>query len=747
MALSRRDTELRAQLKAHFNELNAPAWAELDADARASIKTLAEDSVSIRTDLERAGQEGRPPAWRLRREGLAAALHPKSPRIAIARGLRRRELWATVISDLPGENIAVGLRLRSGQSPAIHFGREKASARVPSGGFEEREIEIQTGQPTRLLTIEANTTRLVFQLIDRVPQGRLVWLELRPFPRTVAAHDRKPIEGGRDFQGDELWLEAIGRLTRPLNAPTFYFAREEGTRFSRLESKPEDPIPIGALVSVLLYARNAEATLETSALSVLRQTWKPLELLIVDDASTDSTASHAESLMNCDPRVRFFRNGGYRGRSAARNAVLEKAAGHFFFCLDAGEWLHERVLKRLIDAMLDAPTKKRVSIFPTLEVNETRIPDLQGDRIAKEPIEWIRSRGVATTLFETRFFRKSLSGWDSDCEGSDTELLDRILGTLPDECIVRPELGALRFTEEPAHEAGLARPMAEESLEAIETVQLRTKPSDAAAPMAESTIWMYWIDVPGGRARAPYLDACFESIRRNSGCRVRRCDAAAARELLPELPAEFSLLSASDQSNLFRTGVLAKHGGIYLDADTLVLRPLAPLFAHLESYELVGKDWCPEHRDPRRWYPIASAVLGPVRANVPFLQLALERQLEFIRERAAALRAGEPYPFKWTELHERFFQCFYEAKPRSLIGDGVSTWLTVAGGPNWWGGNLGHPLRTMAEIGGKLPETELFCLHDTLMPDNVRAASVDELMQEDTILAHLLRQALENGPV
>jgi teichuronic acid biosynthesis glycosyltransferase TuaG len=89
---------------------------------------------------------------------------------------------------------------------------------------------------------------------------------------------------------------------------------------------------------------NARATLGEAAESVLAQTMPDLELLLIDDGSTDGSRDLAEVYAAQDPRARVLGDGVNRGPAAARNAGIRTARGRWIAFLDADDlWRPEKL--------------------------------------------------------------------------------------------------------------------------------------------------------------------------------------------------------------------------------------------------------------------------------------------------------------------------------------------------------------------------------------------------------------------
>lgn len=103
------------------------------------------------------------------------------------------------------------------------------------------------------------------------------------------------------------------------------------------------------MVSVVIPTFNRAEFIGRALQSVLSQNYPDLEVIIVDDASTDDTQDRIKILQESDHRIRYFQHNRNRGAQAARNTGIQAAKGEYIAFLDSdNEWLSEKLQKQII---------------------------------------------------------------------------------------------------------------------------------------------------------------------------------------------------------------------------------------------------------------------------------------------------------------------------------------------------------------------------------------------------------------
>ena len=100
-------------------------------------------------------------------------------------------------------------------------------------------------------------------------------------------------------------------------------------------------------VSIIVPVYNAEKYLEECAASILNQTIKDIELILVDDGSTDFSPALCDSIAARDSRVKVIHKANGRA-SSARNAGIRAAGGEFVAFVDADDWISPEMYETML---------------------------------------------------------------------------------------------------------------------------------------------------------------------------------------------------------------------------------------------------------------------------------------------------------------------------------------------------------------------------------------------------------------
>lgn len=174
---------------------------------------------------------------------------------------------------------------------------------------------------------------------------------------------------------------------------------------------------IEPLVSILVPAYNAEATLAETLQSALASSYSNLELVLVDDGSTDATAAIAEKFAGRDKRVRIFQQ-QHRGVSAALNFGLARARGEFVARLDSDDLWHPTKLEKQMDLLAaDSTVALAYTFVRYLDGNGRIVRDAAAQKLAGRALCQCLCNGIVGGGSSVVFRRSSLDaagGYDED---------------------------------------------------------------------------------------------------------------------------------------------------------------------------------------------------------------------------------------------------------------------------------------------------------------------------------------------
>jgi glycosyltransferase involved in cell wall biosynthesis len=116
----------------------------------------------------------------------------------------------------------------------------------------------------------------------------------------------------------------------------------------------QEPPPEGQpLVSVVIAVRDAEATIRMALQSIMSQTYRTLEIIVIDDGSRDSSVEIIQQLN--DARIHLFSDGKRMGLPSRLNQAVGLARGEFIARMDADDVSYSQRIERQVDFLLSHP--------------------------------------------------------------------------------------------------------------------------------------------------------------------------------------------------------------------------------------------------------------------------------------------------------------------------------------------------------------------------------------------------------
>lgn len=197
------------------------------------------------------------------------------------------------------------------------------------------------------------------------------------------------------------------------------------------------------MISVIMPAYNASSFIGEAIESILNQTYKDFEFLIVDDGSTDGTLDIIQQYAEQDSRIRVFEN-NHGGANKARNTAIEAAKYAWIACLDADDVALPNRLERQIE---EAQKDPEVIIWGTyiyqINLDGKKLGTIENGPTSKEAFyEVDRTKSAVQITQPTAMFKREIAqlvgGYDERVKGGqEIELWDRMVEHGP--AVVIPE--------------------------------------------------------------------------------------------------------------------------------------------------------------------------------------------------------------------------------------------------------------------------------------------------------------------
>lgn len=160
-------------------------------------------------------------------------------------------------------------------------------------------------------------------------------------------------------------------------------------------------------VSVIIPVYNSMLFLERAVFGVVNQTLTDVEVIIIDDGSSDGSGSRASELASMDDRLTVISNHSRRGAAAARNMGIRLARGRFIAFCDSDDFWFEEKLERQVSFMKETHCSVSFTGFRKIAANKRG--SRSRDRVVRPPsrVDYavlLRSNpiGLSTAMYDTR---------------------------------------------------------------------------------------------------------------------------------------------------------------------------------------------------------------------------------------------------------------------------------------------------------------------------------------------------------
>ncbi len=171
------------------------------------------------------------------------------------------------------------------------------------------------------------------------------------------------------------------------------------------------------LVSIIIPVYNIENYISKCIESVISQSYKDLEIILVDDGSSDKSGEICDEYAKSDSRIKVIhkKNGGL---SDARNVAIDIVKGDFIYFIDGDDYVHHDAISVLIetqkDTQSDIVTEGFVPVFDNSNIDlDKKLSVLPSKTLQKkEAIESLMYQKDTTTSAWGKLYKKSLFGND-----------------------------------------------------------------------------------------------------------------------------------------------------------------------------------------------------------------------------------------------------------------------------------------------------------------------------------------------
>ena len=234
--------------------------------------------------------------------------------------------------------------------------------------------------------------------------------------------------------GSGMHIERINRMLLRHNlAPVYSIAEDNSLSVEFLQC---DPPPSGLenapLVSVIMTVYGRDEYLDVAIDSILNQTHKNIELIVVDDCSPDDAFEYLKRRASVDSRIKAIQVEKNGGTYCAKNSAISVAEGDYIAFMDSDDWTHPQRIQRQVQSIHNSKLKAICHSY--FRINEF------GD-IFYKGVGAIRLACIS--LLAKRSVFEKIGYFDSMRVGADTEFIERIKATYGNDALLHDKIPSM----------------------------------------------------------------------------------------------------------------------------------------------------------------------------------------------------------------------------------------------------------------------------------------------------------------
>lgn len=225
---------------------------------------------------------------------------------------------------------------------------------------------------------------------------------------------------------EDEWMAEINAMYEAAGLAPIRLKDGAEPAFLRLSTDLVPAVNEGPLVTIVMPVFRPDASTDLAIESALAQSYRNIEVIIVDDGSGDAFTDRLGKWKLADPRVKVVRNKPNSGAYTSRNIGYSLAAGEFITIFDGDDWQHPQKVEMLVAAAIRQEDHRLVSA-PWSRVGEDLMFHYRGWRGA-----YVTPAHVSA-MFPVSVIRERLGYWDAVRKAADTEFILRYQILVNDE--------------------------------------------------------------------------------------------------------------------------------------------------------------------------------------------------------------------------------------------------------------------------------------------------------------------------